>query len=64
MAEKLDVDRLRSIGFRNITDEDIRPYRPRYGRTRAKVRKLNKNLDERSKKIKSSSTTNAEKKLK
>ena len=35
----------------NITDEDIDPYRKRYKVVREKVKKLNKNLDERSKAI-------------
>ena len=48
------------MGFRNITDKDIRPYRPEYRRNREKVRKLNETLGERSKEIKSSFTTNAE----
>ena len=48
------------MGFRNITDEDIYPYRARYKDAREKVRKLNKNLDERSKEIESSFTTDAE----
>ena len=52
---KLGVNRLRLVGFRNITDEDIHPYR-----IREKVRKLGDNLNERSKPIKSSFTTDAE----
>ena len=48
------------MGFRNITDEDIYPYRARYKDAREKVTKLNKNLDERSKEIESSFTTDAE----
>ena len=48
------------MGFRNITDEDIYPYRARYMDAREKVRKLNENLNERSKAIESSSTTDAE----
>ena len=48
------------MGFRNITDEDIRPYRSRYKEAREKVRRLVDNLNERSKAIKSSSTTDAE----
>ena len=54
------VHRLRLMGFRNITDEDIHPYRSRYKDAREKVRKLGDNLNERSKAIKSSSTMNAE----
>ena len=57
---KLGVSKLRFIGFRDITYEDINPYVPRYKRGREEVMKLNENLDERSKAIESSSTTNAE----
>ena len=48
------------MGFRNLTDEDVQPHRPKYIRAREKIRKLDENLDERSKAIESSSTTNAE----
>ena len=48
------------MGFRNITDEDIHPYRSRYKDAREKVRKLDDNFNERSKAIESSSTTDAE----
>ena len=44
----------------NITEEDIYPYRVRYKDAIEKVRKLNENLDERSKEMKSFSTTDAE----
>ena len=57
---KLGVSKLRLIGFRDITYEDINPYVPRYKTAREEVMKLNENLDERSKAIESSSTTNAE----
>ena len=57
---ELSVNKLKLMVFINITDEDIRTYRPEYRRTREKVRKLNENLGERSKEIKSSSTTDAE----
>ena len=57
---KLGVAKLRLIGFRDITYEDINPYVPRYKRAREEVMKLNENLDERSKAIESSSTTDAE----
>ena len=60
IIKELGVKRLKSLGFRNITDEDIRPYRSEYRRNREKVRKLNENLGERSKEIKSSSTTDTE----
>ena len=48
------------MGFRSITDEDVNSYRSRYKDAREKVRKLNDNLNERSKAIKSSSTTDTE----
>ena len=48
------------MGFRNLIYEDINPYVPRYKRAREEVMKLNENLDERSKAIESSSTTDAE----
>ena len=57
---KLGVSKLRLIGFRDITYEDINPYVPRYKRAREEVMKLNENLDERSKGIESSSTTDTE----
>ena len=57
---KLGVAKLRLIGFRDITYEDINPYDRRFKRAREDVMKLNENLDERSKAIESSSTTDAE----
>ena len=57
---KLGVAKLRLIGFRNITYEDINPYDRRFKRAREDVMKLNENLDKRSKAIESSSTTNTE----
>ena len=57
---KLVVAKLRLIGFRDITYEDINPYKLKYKRAREDVMKLNENLDERSKAIESSSTTDAE----
>ena len=60
MIKKLGVNRPELMGFRNITDEDIYPYKARYKDAREKVGKLNENLNERSKAIESSSTTNAE----
>ena len=57
---KLGVAKLRSMGFTNITDEDVQPHRTRYKKAREKVRILNGNLNERSKAIESSSTTDAE----
>ena len=60
IIKKLGVNRLRLMGFMNITDEDIHPYRSRYKDAREKVIKLNENLNERSKAIESSSATDAE----
>ena len=57
---KLSVKKLRLMGLRNVTDEDVQPHRPKYMKAREKIRKLAKNLDERSKAIESSSTTDAE----
>ena len=57
---KLGVTKLRLMGFTSITDEDINPYRNKYKKARDDVMKLNKNLDERSKAIESSSTKDAE----
>ena len=57
---KLGVTKLRLMGFRTITHEDINPYRNKYKKAREDVMKLNENLDERSKAIESSSTTDAE----
>ena len=48
------------MGFTSITDEDTHPYRNRCKKAREDVMKLNENLDERSKAIESSSTTDAE----
>ena len=57
---KLGVAKLRLMGFRNLTYEDINPYDQRSKRAREEVMKLNENLDERSKAIESSSTPDAE----
>ena len=57
---RLGLAKLRLMGFRTITDEDINPYRNKYKKARDDVMKLNENLDERSKAIESSSTTDAE----
>ena len=48
------------MGFMNVTDEDIQPYKPKYKVAKEKVRKLDENLDKRSKEIDSPSTTDAE----
>ena len=57
---KLGVAKLRLIGFRDITYEDINPYKLKYKRAREDVMKLNENLYGRSKAIESSSTADAE----
>ena len=57
---KLGVKKLKFIGFRNLTYEDINPDDRRSKRAREEVMKLNENLDERSKAIESSPTTDAE----
>ena len=57
---KLGVKRLRLMDFRGITDEDVKPSRTKYKVAREKVRKLDENLDKRSKAIESSSTTDAD----
>ena len=57
---RLGVTKLRLMGFTSITDEDINPYRNKYKKARDDVMKLNENLDERSKAIEYSSTTDAE----
>ena len=47
--------------FLNITDEDVNPYKQKYkSRREGILKKLDENLDERSKAIESSSTTDAE----
>ena len=48
---KLGVAKLRLMGFRNLTYEDINPYDRRSKRVREEVRKLDENLDKRSKEI-------------
>ena len=48
---KLGVAKLRSMGFTNITDEDVQPNRAKYIKARKRLRKLDENLDERSKAI-------------
>ena len=57
---KLGVAKLRLIGFRDLMYEDINSYKPKYKVARDKVKKLNENLDERSKAMESSSTTDTE----
>ena len=48
------------MGFMNIMDEDVQPYRLKYVKAREKIRKLDENSDKRLKAIESSSTTDAE----
>ena len=58
---KLGVNRLRTMGFTNITYEDIQPYKPRYKDAREEAaRILNEKLNERSKILEFSSTTDVE----
>ena len=57
---RLGVAKLRLIGFRTIMYEDINNYDRRSKKVREDVMKLNENLNERSKAIESSSTTDAE----
>ena len=57
---KLGVNRLRTMGFINITYEDIQPYQPKFQNARAEAKKLNEKLNERSKTLESSSTTDVE----
>ena len=57
---KLGVTKSRSMGFTDITDEDLQPHRTRYVKARKKLRKLDDTLNERSKAILSSSATDAE----
>ena len=48
------------MGFRGITDEDVKPSRTKYKVAREKVRELDENLDKRSKEIESPSTMDTE----
>ena len=57
---KLGVNKLRLMGFRDLTYEDINPYDRRSKRAREEAKKLNENLEERSKAMESPSTTDAE----
>ena len=58
--QKLGVKKLKLMGFRNLTDEDVQPHRPKCIKAREKIRKLDEKLDERSKTIEPPSTTDAE----
>ena len=57
---ELGVNKLRLMGFRDLTYEDITPYNPKLKRAREDVMNLNENLDEMSKAIESPSTSDAE----
>ena len=58
---RFGVKRLKSMGFLNITDEDVNPYKKKYKRRReGKLKKLDENLDKRLNAIVSPSTTDAE----
>ena len=57
---KLGVNRLRTMGFTNITYEDIQPYQPKFKNAREEAMKLNEKLNESSKALESSSTTDVE----
>ena len=48
------------MGFTDITYKDINPYSKKRAKKRGKLRKLDENLNERSRAIESSSTTGAE----
>ena len=57
---KLNVNKLKLMGFTNITYDDSNTYMKKFRKERKKIRKLNENLDERSKALEFSSTTDAE----
>ena len=57
---RIGVYKLKLMGFVNIRDEDINPYKQKYKKAREKVRILNEDFNERSKAIESSSTTDTE----
>ena len=58
---RIGVKKLNLIGFLNIMDEDINSYKQKYkSRQEEMLKKLDENLDGRSKAIESSSTTDAE----
>ena len=57
---RIGVSKLKLMGFVNIMDEDVNPYKQKYKKAREKVRILNEDLNERSKAIESSSTTDTE----
>ena len=43
---KIGVKKLKLMGFMNVMDEDVQPYKPKYKVAREKVRKLDENLHE------------------
>ena len=57
---RIGVSKLKLMGFVSIMDEDVNPYKQKYKKSREKVRILNEDLNERSKAIESSSTTDTE----
>ena len=57
---RIGVKKLKLMGFLNITDEDVNPYKQKYKfRREGMLKKLDENLDERSKAIESLSRTDA-----
>ena len=58
---RIGVKKLKLMGLLNITDEDVNPYKQKYkSRREEMLKKLDENLDKRSKAIESSSATDAE----
>ena len=58
---RIGVKKLKLIGFLNILGEDVNPHKQKYkSRREEMVKRLDENLDERSKVKESSSTTDAE----
>ena len=60
MISKLGVNKLRLMGFMDITDVDVKPYKQRHVEKREKLRELGITLNERSKAISSTSTMDTE----
>ena len=46
---RIGVSKLKSMGFVNIMDENVQPHRLKYVKAGERIRKLDENLDERSK---------------
>ena len=60
-TRRFGVKRLKLMGILNVTDEDVNPYKKKYKRRReGKLKKLDENLDKKSKAIESPSTTDTE----